>query len=270
MAECNINGVNIYYEDIGDKNSKNCIVFFNGAMSSTNSWGLIYPLFEGMGWRVILHDFRGQLKSDKPLGPYTFKDHADDAKALFDYLGIEKMHVAGTSYGGRVAMEFAILYPQAALSISIIDSFSESNAYIDTIVKGWETSRVFGNGESFLWNAVPIFYGKTFIANNLAEIEKRAKVLGEASAEYFDGQRAIYDTFLADIYTTDRLHQIKCPALVICGTEDILTPVSFSEIIVKNIPQAEFVPIPDCGHVAIMEKPRELESVLLGFVMKQG
>ena len=134
--------------------------------------------------------------SDKPVGPYTFKEHADEAKALFEHLGLEQVHVIGTSYGGRVAMEFALLYPEVTLTMSIINSFSESNAYLDTLVAGWDKNRVVDNGENFFWSVVPIFYGKTFIEENQAEFQKRAKALGEANAEFFMGQKAIYDTFI--------------------------------------------------------------------------
>jgi len=268
MPMFNVNGINIFYEDLGDKNSKNCVVFFNGAMSTTSGWGLLYPLFTRLGWRVILHDFKGQLMSDKPEGVYTFKQHADEAKALFDFLGANQVHVIGTSYGGRVAMEFAVLYPQATLTMSIINSFSESDAYLDTLVAGWDRIRTFGNGENFLWSVVPVFYGKTYIAENQETFETRAKALGNADAEFFKGQKAIYDTFSADIYMTNRLHMIECPTLVIVGDQDLVTPVKFSEVLVQNIKNTEFFIIPDCGHVTIAEKPRELESVVLGFILK--
>jgi len=269
MAMFEINGVNIFYEDLGNKESEYCVVFFNGAMSTTSSWGLLYPVFERMGWRVVLHDYKGQLKSDKPAGPYTFKEHADEAKALLEHLGVKQVHLIGTSYGGRVAMEFALLYPEMSQSMSIINSFSESDSYVDTLVAGWDKTRVVGNGENFFWSVVPIFYGKTFIEKNQADCQKRAEALDAADAEFFVGQKAIYDTFSADIYMTDRLHGIKCPTLVVVGEEDLLTPMKFSEIIVQNIPNTEFITVPDCGHVTIAEKPKELESIVLGFVMKQ-
>lgn len=118
-------------------------------MSTTSSWNLLYPVFIRLGWRVILHDYKGQTMSDKPVGPYTFKEHAQEAKALFDFLNVKQVHVVGTSYGGRVAMEFALQYPQATLSLSIINSFSESDDYLDTLVESWDKNRVYGNGENF-------------------------------------------------------------------------------------------------------------------------
>ena len=268
MAMFETNGVNIYYEDLGNKDSKNCVVFFNGAMSTVSSWQLLYPIFEKMGWRVVLQDFKGQFKSDKPAGPYTFEAHANEAYSLFKHLGLEQVHVIGTSYGGRVAMEFAILHPEITASISLINSLSELNTLSETIFKSWEAIRVAENGESFFWNAVPILYGKTFIANNKEECVSRAKFMGERATEYFDGKKLIFDNLLSNVYVTDRLCKITCPTLVVCGEEDILTPVALSEIIVQQIPHAEFVTIPDCGHSTLIEKPKELESIIFGFVMK--
>ena len=67
---------------------------------------------------------------------------------------------------------------------------------------------------------------------------------------------------------TDQLHRIQCPALVLCGEEDILKPRKFSKIIASHIPNSEYLVIPDCGHVSIYEKPKELESAILGFILK--
>jgi 3-oxoadipate enol-lactonase len=64
------------------------------------------------------------------------------------------------------------------------------------------------------------------------------------------------------------LNRITCPALVICGEDDILKKPKFSQIIADAISGSEYVTIPNCGHVAIFEKTGELCSVILGFIMK--
>lgn len=48
----------------------------------------------------------------------------------------------------------------------------------------------------------------------------------------------------------------------------MVKPSKFSRIIANNIPNAEYITLPNCGHVAIFEKPKELESAIFGFVMK--
>lgn len=152
----------LYYEVHGDPNGRETIAFLNGVMASVSSWTLLWPVFERAGFRVILHDFKGQLKSSKPAGPYSFAQHCAEAKALFEHLGVEKLHLVGTSYGGEVAMKFAILYPEMTRSISVIDSVSELDEVCKGFVVGWKALCDTGDGETFFWGMAPASMGRTF------------------------------------------------------------------------------------------------------------
>lgn len=268
MAHLNINGNNIYYEVLGDEHSDKVVGFLNGVMASTNSWALIYPVFEKMGFKIILHDFKGQLKSDKPEGPYTFKEHCEEAKALFEHLGVSKLHLIGTSYGGEVAMKFAILFPEMVRSISLIDSVSELDPVLKGFVLSWKILCDTNDGETFFHGMAPSIYGPKFLEKNQEMLNERAKAIKSNPNRYLQGQKILYDTFSNDVYMTSELHKIKCPTLILCGEEDILKPVKFSKIIAQNIENSEFITIPNCGHVAIFEKPKELQSAILGFILK--
>lgn len=270
MPYAKVNDINLYYELKGNLEAEETVVFFNGVMASTNSWDLQVPVFEKLGYKILVHDFKGQLKSDKPEGPYTFKEHAYEARELMSQLGIEKVHIIGTSYGGEVAMRFAIDYPEYVKSISIVDSVSELDEVLKHFVRTWKTLAASKDGEKFFWGMLPSIYGNSFIENNIELLEKRAVATNSTPKDYFDGQVYLYDTFEKDVYLTNELHKIKCPALVVCGEEDILKPRKFSKIIADNIPTSEFVIIPDCGHVTIFEKPDTLNSLLLGFVVKNS
>lgn len=261
-------GTRIYYEVHGDPNGEETIAFLNGVMASVSSWSLLWPVFERAGFRVIVHDFKGQLKSDKPDGPYTFAEHCAEAKALFEYLGVEKLHLVGTSYGGEVAMKFAILYPEMIKSISVIDSVSELDPVCEGFVVGWKVLCDTKDGETFFWGMAPSIYGPEFLVANKEMLAGRARAIKDNPSGYLEGQKTLYDTFAQDVYMTDELHKIQCPALILCGEQDILKPPKFSKIMADNIPNSEYVTLPDCGHVAIFEKPKELESAIFGFVMK--
>jgi pimeloyl-ACP methyl ester carboxylesterase len=270
MANFNFNGVNLYYEVRGDKNSKNAIAFLNGVMASVNSWNYQILIFEKMGWKIILHDFKGQMLSDKPEGPYTFEQHAKEAKALFEYLGVEKVHLVGTSYGGEVGMKFSILFPEMTQSLSVINSVSELDNVLDLFISGWKVLARLEDGEQFFWGMAPSIYGDNFMKKNASFLEDRASALAKIPSDYFRGQLILYDTFERDVYMTDSLHKIKCPALVVCGQDDLLKRPKFSQVIADNILNSEYVLIPDCGHVTIFEKPEVLNSILLGFIMKNS
>lgn len=61
-----IDGVKLFYEVKGNENSETAVAFFNGVMATTNSWYGMLPGFEKLGFKIVLHDFMGQMKSDKP------------------------------------------------------------------------------------------------------------------------------------------------------------------------------------------------------------
>ncbi|SMC85812.1 alpha/beta fold hydrolase [Papillibacter cinnamivorans] len=268
MPILDLDGVKLYYEDRGNEKAKSAVAFLNGVMASTNSWDFISPVFEEMGFRVIRHDFRGQLKSDKPAGPYSFAQHAGDAKALFESLGIQRVHLVGTSYGSEVGMKFAILYPEMVQSLTVIDGVSELDEVLRGFIDSWTLLCELGDGEKFFRGMTPSIYGNSFIREHGEMLDQRAKACRLLPPDYLEGQKILYETFEKDVYMTDELHKIQAPTLVIVGQEDILKRVKFSDIIAREIPDTEYVILPDCGHVGIFEKYGTLNTLLTGFLCK--
>lgn len=260
------NGKNIYYDIINEESSKDVVVFLNGVMASTNSWINQYEVFKEKGYKIILHDFLGQLRSDKFEGLYSFRKHAEDLDELLLTLGENQVHLIGTSYGGEVAMKYAVLFPEKVTSISIIDSVSELDEHLTNSVSEWiELAKTY-NGEVFFNGMMPSIYGSTYIKNNEESLKQRAKAMNKIPKEYFDGQIGLYKTFIDDVYMTDELDNIICPCLIVCGEEDSLKPIKFSRIIMDHVENSHLHIIPDCGHVTIFEKPDELNKILLDFL----
>ena len=69
---------------------------------------------------------------------------------------------------------------------------------------------------------------------------------------------------------TDKLSEIKTPTLVIAGEEDLIKGRDYAQIIADNIPDSELVLVPGAGHALCLEKPAELNTLLLGFVLKNS
>ncbi|NBG88686.1 alpha/beta fold hydrolase [Isachenkonia alkalipeptolytica] len=268
MAYMKIKDINFYYEVKGNPDGEKTIVFLNGVMASTNSWKSYVKIFEALNFKIILHDFKGQLLSDKPKGPYRFEDHAKETRELLKALGVKKAHFIGTSYGGEVGMKFGVLFPEMVESLTLINSVSEMDETLRLFVEGWKESAGRKDGEAFFWDLAPTIYHSSFLEKDPEGLKKRARGMKNLDEEFFQGQIALYDTFLQDIYMTDELYLIKAPTLIIGGEKDLLKSIKFQEILAKNIPHAEYVVIPDCGHVTIFEKEEELKTLLLGFVMK--
>lgn len=269
MPLISINRTEIYYEYFQENTPKGTIVFLNGVMASTDSWDDYVNFFREMGYSILLHDFRGQLKSAKPDEDISFDDHLEDLSELLKRLGIDKVILAGTSYGGEVALCFSVKYPEMVSKIIVIDSVSELNSLMETAISSWITAAKTGNGASFYKHALPWLYSSSFIKKNMKMLKEREDRMAGIPEEYYAGQIRLYKTFLS-LNITSELQKITCPALIICGENDILKPPSFSRIIAGKIKESELFIIPDCGHVAIFEKPEELKTLISGFLNKSS
>ena len=264
-----INGTGITYELWGDPKHPETLVFLNGVMASYSSWGEYAAELSRLPCRILLHDFRGQLLSPTDDGPWEFSRHARDLEELMDRLDIPSAHLIGTSYGGEAAMDFAASRPERTKSITVIDSASEIDEHLRCSVESWITAVRTARGSEFFSLVMPFLYSGGFIAEHREMLNSRAHAMESLPESYYLGQEYLYRTFLT-LDLTDSLKHIQCPALVICGEEDILKPPKFSSLISRSIPQSEYVLLPGCGHAAFIEKPREIISMLFGFLAKQG
>ena len=260
MPVARVNGVDLGYELVG---SGEPVAFLNGVMMTMASWGLETRVLS-KSWQCLLHDFRGQLRSGKPPGPYSLSLHAADLVALLDFLGIDRIHLVGTSYGGEVAMQFALDDPERVQSLVVIASVSEVGDELRQQVEHWidvaTTDR-----EALYAATVPDNFSERF-----AREHPEFLAAGEERLRGFDDDwfRALADLCRSfeGLHLTPRLHEVRCPALVIAGSEDVLKPVRYSEIIARSIPGAQLAIVEGAGHAVVIERPDEVNALLASFL----
>ena len=249
----------IHHEVIGDGEP---LVLLNGVMMTSASWAMqtaaLSPHF-----RCVLHDFRGQLRSDKPPGPYSMQMHVDDLAALLDELAIERAHVVGTSYGGEVGMMFAGSHPDRVQSLAVISSVARVDEPLRHAVLLWaETAR---KAPERLWDiTLPYNYSPRFVERHPEIMAAASKRVAALPPDWF---RALADLCDAFVTLDVDLGAIRCPTLVLCGSDDALKPVRFSREIADGIAGARLEIIEDAGHAVIIEKPEEVDAALLRFLL---
>lgn len=64
----------------------------------------------------------------------------------------------------------------------------------------------------------------------------------------------------------ESVQRINLPTLVICGQEDRMTPVKYSEYLAQQIPQALLALIPDAGHMSMIEQPEAVNKAIMEFM----
>ena len=83
-------------------------------------------------------DLRGTGESDKPAGVYSTEMFADDVAALMQAIGVPKAHIYGLSLGAAAGIWLAAKYPDRVKSLSLHSGWPKSDAYIKTVVQGWQ------------------------------------------------------------------------------------------------------------------------------------
>ena len=262
MPTAAVNGIELYYERSGHGPR---LLFLNGSGSSIATSELLIKLFTG-DFDVLVHDQRGLGRTEIPPGPYTMADYAADAAALLDRVGWERCNVVGVSFGGMVAQELAVTYPERVDRLALLCTSPGVPAARRTRSTSWPA---FPNVERAARGTVLLDtrFTPEWLAGHagdraLAEM-MAARRGAEKSAEAFLGEaEQLAARSHHDVY--DRLPNITCPTFVACGRFDGIAPPSNSEAIAARIPDAQ-LKIYDGGHAFFAQDPAALPDVI-GFL----
>lgn len=262
MPEILANKVRLYYELHGPEDGE-VLVLSNGIMMSTGSWfNQTRALAAHM--RVLLYDCRGMWRSEHPAGPYSLEQHADDLAALLDGLGIDQAHIGGISYGSEISMVFALKYPEKTRSLIVIDGVSEIKPMLAAQTYPWQLAAEHNDPEMLYWTSVHLNFSAEYVAKTRRSAGEMIKNYGALDkVSFVELMKAFY---ALDI--TNELPKIKCPTLVVVGGDDLIKGREYAQIIVDQIQGAEYVVVPGSGHALCLDKPDPLNTLLIGFMLK--
>jgi pimeloyl-ACP methyl ester carboxylesterase len=253
-----VNGTHLYYELAG---SGDPLVLIHGNTLDTRMWD---DQFEPLArrYQVIRYDMRGYGKSALPTADSYAP--ADDLMALLRHLRLGSAHILGQSRGGAVAIDFALTYPEATDTLTVVD----------TVLRGFQW-KAFGTSLSEIHSA-----GKTsgieaarqrwlddaMFAPAL-EKPRVATRLRQMVADYSGWLWINSDTIrLLDPPSIQQLDTINIPTLVIVGERDLPDFHEIAEILHHRIPHASKVVMQGVGHMSNMEDPERFNDIVLGFL----
>jgi 3-oxoadipate enol-lactonase len=242
------------------------LVLNNGIlMNAAASWVRQADAFAAH-YRLLLYDCRGQGESDHPDAEYTMEQHADDLAGLLDALAVDKAHVAGISYGGEVAQAFAIRHPARVRSLLLADTVSEVGPELRLVVSSWRAAAADGDAGRLFDLSVPWNFSAAFVTANpalLAEARRRYEQLDLPAVA------RLCDAFLR-LDLTGALSKVRVAACILHGDLDRLKGEPYARILHRALPHAERHVIHGAGHASCWERPEEFNTVVLGFLAKQG
>jgi 3-oxoadipate enol-lactonase len=265
MPLVHVNDVELNYRLEGD--GEETIVLVNGLADDLETWAGQAGDFTASGYRVLRFDNRGIGASSRPAGPYSSRMLADDTTALVDHLGITGFHLMGISMGGMIAQEYALAYPGDLRSVTFACTYAAPGPFCSRMFALWaDMAPVLG--VPFVMRDVTLWaFTVPFFAQRGAELAQF-----ETAMRYIDQPVPAYLAQLAVIQnhdTTSRLADIRVPALVLAGEEDILIPVALSREIHEAIPGSEWATTKG-GHACVWEYPAEFNQTFLDFARRHA
>ncbi len=223
-------------------------------VSATGWWRTIPVLAESL--RVISFDNRGVGRSDRPPGPYSVAEMADDAVAVLDAAEEERAHVYGISLGGMIAQEIALRHPDRVRSLVLgcTTSGGEGAVPIEESTAAFFQRRTQMPAYEAVWASVPYSYGEETLAHGgqlIAEdIAQRLRFPIEP--EPYAAQLEAAMSFSR----YDSLGEIRHPTLVLHGDADRVVPVENGHILAERIAGAELEILPGAGHLYPTDAPQ--------------
>lgn len=229
-------------------------------------WHPQVEVLQTAGYRVLSPDLRGFGQQLLEPAPFSY---VRDVEALLD----GPAAVVGSSLGGRIALELAVLRPQLVERLVLIAPGLPGWAWSDATRAGWaEEEAAFERGdvEAAAEASLRLWVDGPRRSPETVDPAMRSAVRGMLLRSY-ELQQHAWDAGAKEEQTLDppvneRLAEINGPTLVLVGDEDVDDMRAIAAHIADSVNGARLTTISHSAHLPSLEKPAEVNTLLLGFL----
>ena len=242
----------IFYFSYGTENaSRPPLIFIHGAGGTHLHWPP--QVRRILNQRILALDLPGHGKS-AGIGSQSISDYASQ---IVEFLDAARMNAAvfiGHSMGSAIALTLALDHPKRVLGLGLVGSGARLRVN-PQILESTTSDLLFPH-------AIKLINDAEFSANvNPRLKELAARQMSETRPAVIHGDFLACDEF--DVMS--RLAEISKPALILCGAEDVLTPVKYSEFLHNHIANSRLIVVPDAGHMVMLEAPQTVADEIGAF-----
>ncbi|HTR83543.1 MAG TPA: alpha/beta fold hydrolase [Reyranella sp.] len=215
---------------------------------------------------LIVHDHRGTGRSEMSKIAYSVPQMADDALQLIDALGFEKVHWCGHSTGGAMGQVLAIEKAARIDRLVLSATWARSDVFFRRLFDARaQVLRELG-ARAYTRSSALALNMPSWVRDHDADLDAL-----EAKAEEAIPFPEIMLSRIAAIQAhdqKDRLQKVTAPTLAICARDDMVTPLYFTEELVRLIPNARAWVLPDGGHFYPNVHGAEFRRVMTSFLLE--
>ncbi|MGX4802458.1 alpha/beta fold hydrolase [Bradyrhizobium guangdongense] len=236
-------------------------VLVNGLTQYAELWAAYRDALIARGFRVATFDLLGQGESDKPALFISQDDQVMALHLLIQELGSGPVFLSGISFGGLIALRYAIAYGDRLSGLVPMSCFAELPPQLFLLGNALRTGLILG-GTSYLQDLLlPMNVSDHWLApvlDKLDSVKRQGWLVNDVYA-----LQNLMESFLDFQPLTPQLASIGVPTMILNGEFDFLTPRALHETLRVQIPNSSLVIIPRAYHAFTLEKPA-LTADLLG------
>jgi pimeloyl-ACP methyl ester carboxylesterase len=238
-------------------------VLVNGLTQYAELWHPYREALVSDGFRVATFDLLGQGESDKPSMFISQDDQVSFLRRLIEELGQGPIFLAGISFGGLIALRYAIAFGDTIKGLVPMSTFAELSPQLLLLGNAMRTGLILG-GTSYLQDLLfPMNLSDAWLGPRLDKLEA-VKRPGWLINDVYALQN-LMESFLEFAPLTTQLSAIRNPTMILNGEFDFLTPRTLHESLRLHIPDSALIIIPRAYHAFTLEKPALTADLLSRF-----
>jgi len=236
------------------------VVLLHGAFMDRQMWDAQMPVFAKQ-FLVLRYDIRPFGESSQPEKAYSVPD---DLRRLLGNLNIDRAHLVGHSFGGSVALDFALLYPERVASLTL--AAAPPNGFVGPADERKAAGAVFAavkNGDDAIvkaWLEHPIWS----VSTTRPAVRKVLEAMTRRNLAAFRMTFAPYEPVTPP--AIERLAEVRTPTLVLIGDRDTPGNRQAAELLGQKIPGATLRVIAGADHALPLGWADEFNAAVIGFI----
>ena len=240
-----------YFSHQADDPSSLPLILIHGAGGSHLHWPPDLRRLDD--FQIASLDLPGHGKSEG-IGRQTITEYVQVMEEFMDALNLPAAIIVGHSMGSAIALQMALDLPERVLALVLVGSGSRLRV-ASSILENSASEATFPL-------AVKTINDWAFGPDTPERLkELAANRMGETRPSVLHGDFIACNEFDID----ERLAEIKTPTLIICGSEDKLTPPKYSKLLHEHILHSDLVNIERAGHMVMLEKSRTVADAMMEF-----